>query len=161
MLTENLDHSSTLRDVETGKALRRFRVSSRPSFSVDGSRLLMGDSVWDVATGKELQRFAAPQGTKPFGTLSPDGRRVLIGSADGVTKLWDVGTGVELATLYCFRDGSWAVADPEGRFDASEPHADLPLHWVFDSDPLRPLALDALLPGHYMPGLLARILKGE
>jgi len=161
MLAENPDGSASLREVETGKELRRFGKSSRPSFSADGGRLLMGFSLWDVASGKELRHFAAPQGTQPFATLSPDGRRVLIGSTDGVTQLWDVETGKELATLNSFRDGAWAVADPEGHFDTSDPRGDLPLHWIVDTDPLRPVPLETFARGRYTPGLLARILKGE
>jgi WD40 repeat protein len=118
-------------------------------------------SVWDVETGKELRHFAAASGTEPFATLSPDGRRVLIGGQDGATTLWDVETGKELARLYGFMDGSWAVVDPEGHFDTGNIDSNLALHWVIDSDPMRPLPLAAFKDGRYTPGLLKRILGGE
>ena len=161
IITENADKSATLLDVKTGNELQHFGTASSPSFSVDGSRVLLGGSVWDVATGKELRRFAAPSGTEPFGTLSPDGRRVLLGSGDGTTKLWDVNTGKELASLYGFQDGSWAVVDPEGRFDTDKIEGNIALHWVMDGDPMRVSPLAAFKDRFYTPGLLKRILGGE
>ena len=161
IITENADKSATLLDVKTGNELQHFGTASSPSFSADGSRVLLGLSVWDVATGKELRRFAAPFGTEPFGTLSPDGRRVLIGSGDGTTKLLDVDTGNELASLYGFQDGSWAVVDPQGRFDTDKIEGNIALHWVIDGDPMRVLPLAAFKARFYTPGLLKRILSGE
>jgi WD40 repeat protein len=161
MLTENADGTATLRDVKTGNEVQHFGRTSRPSFSVDGSRVLMGLSVWDVATGKELRHFNAPFGTQPVEALSADGRRVLIGSSDGVTKLWDVETGRELASLYCFQDGSWAVVDAEGRFDTDKHEGNVALHWIVDSDPMRLLPLATFKDGHYTPHLLGRIFSGE
>lgn len=161
MITENVDRSATLRDVKWGRELQHFGKASRPSFSADGRRVLMGGSVWDVETGKELQHFEQALGTEPFGTLSPDGRRVLIGGGDGTTKLWDVDSGKELARLYGFQDGSWAVIDPEGRFDADKIEGNTDLHWVVDVDPMRILPLAAFKDGHYTPGLLKSILDGE
>jgi WD40 repeat protein len=161
MITENADKSATLLDVKTGNELQHFGTASSPSFSADGSRVLLGGSVWDVKTGKELRHFTASAGMEPFGTLSPDGRRVLIGSGDGTTKLWDVETGKELASLYGFQDGSWAVVDSEGRFDTDKIEGNAALHWVMDGDPMRTLPLAAFKDGFYTPGLLKRILCGE
>jgi WD40 repeat protein len=161
MITENVDGSATLRDVKWGRELQHFGTASRPSFSADGRRVLMGGSVWDVESGKELRHFEQALGTEPFGTLSANGRRVLIGGGDGATKLWDVDSGKELARLYGFRDGSWAVIDPEGRFDVDKIEGNSSLHWVVDGDPMRVLPLTAYKDGHYMPGLLRLILSDE
>lgn len=161
IITENADKSATLLDVKTGAELQHFGSASSPSFSADGSRVLLGLSVWDVATGKELRHFASPFGTEPFGTLSPDGRKVLLGSGDGTTKLWDVDTGKELASLYGFQDGSWAVVDPQGRFDTDKIEGNIALHWVIDGDPMRVSPLAAFKDRFYTPGLLKRILDGE
>jgi WD40 repeat protein len=161
MITEGLDKTATLRDVKRGYEIQHFAKASRPSFSADGKRVLMGLSVWDVKTGNELQRFDAPFGTEPIEKLSPDGRKVLIASGDGTTKLWDVETGKELATLYSFQDDSWAVVDPEGRFDADKIEGNVALHWVIDSDPMRVLPLATLKDSYYTPGLLKHILGGE
>jgi WD40 repeat protein len=161
MLSGSSDQPAQLRDVENGKVLQRFAGYSHPSFSADGHRVLLGLSVWDVETGKQLQRIMAPSDRVTYGTLSADGHRVLMSFSDGTTRLWDVASGQELATLFCFQNGNWAVVDPEGRFDTNDPHGDVPLHWIVDDDPMRPLPLETFMIGHYTPGLFVRIMKGE
>ncbi|MGA3010447.1 MAG: WD40 repeat domain-containing protein [Terracidiphilus sp.] len=161
MVTENFDGSASLLGVKRGNEIQHFAKASRPSFAADGNRVLMGSSVWEVKTGKELRHFDTPFGTEPVEKLSPDGRKVLIGSGDGTTKLWDLETGKKLASLYGFQDGSWAVVDPEGRFDADKIEGNAGLHWVIDSDPARVLPLATFKDGHYTPGLLKHILSGE
>jgi WD40 repeat protein len=161
MLSGSSDHPAELRDVETGRVLQHFGQSSKPSFSDDGCTVLLGSSVWDVSTGKEVQRFATPSGRLTSGTLSADGRTALIATDDGTTRLLDVKTGKELASMFCFRDGAWAVIDPEGRFDTDNIEGNVALHWVLDSDPMRPLPLAVFKDAYYTPHLLSRILKGE
>lgn len=161
LITENVDGSATLRDVKSGKDLQHFGKASTPSFSADGRRVLMGGSAWNVDTGKELRNFEVPFGSEPAWTLSPDGNKVMTGTQDGATKLWDAETGKELATLYCLRDGTWAVVDPEYRFDTGNLDGMVALHWVSDGDPVRVSPLAAFKDGHYTPGLLKYILSGE
>ncbi|MGA1984434.1 MAG: WD40 repeat domain-containing protein [Acidobacteriaceae bacterium] len=161
LITENSDGSATLRDAKSGKDLQHFDKASAPSFSADGHRVLMGGSVWNVDTGKELQSFGVPSGSEPTWTLSADGNKVLMGTQDGATTLWDAGTGKELATLYCLRDGTWAVVDPDNRFDTGNIDAMVALHWVNDGDPVRLSPLAAFKDGHYTPGLLKYILSGQ
>jgi hypothetical protein len=66
-------------------------------------------------------------------------------------------TGQELCSLYVFLDGTWAVVDPEGRYDGSNA-GDVPhLHWVVGEE-----AIDiSQLPANYEPGLLAKLIRGE
>jgi serine/threonine protein kinase/WD40 repeat protein len=49
--------------------------------------------VWEVATGKVLDHFARHTGGVMCVRFSPDGRRLLTASADGVLRLSDVATG--------------------------------------------------------------------
>ena len=161
ILSGSPDHPAELRDVETGRVPQHFGQSSKPSFSDDGYTVLLGSSVWDVSTGKEVQRFATRSGRLTSGTLSADGRTALIATDDGTTRLLDVKTGKELASIFCFRDGAWAVIDPEGRFDTDKIEGNVALHWVLDSGPMRPLPLAVFKDAYYTPRLLSRILKGE
>ena len=161
MLTEDVDNKSKLRNVSTGWVTQQFAASSYPSFSTDGSRVLIGYSAWDVKSGKLLQQFTAPINNYSTETLFPDGSKALIAYPDGGTKLWDVKTGKELATLYCFSDGSWAVIDPESRFDTDKFDGNIALHWAVDSNPDHFLPLAAFKDRYYTPRLLARILSGE
>ena len=86
---------------------------------------------------------------------SSNGRVLFTGGYNGKTILWDTQTGKRLATLFCFRDGSWAVVDPSGRYDASNAGDIEGLHWVVQGVPVK---LDQLKSRYYEPGLLSKIL---
>ena len=87
--------------------------------------------------------------------FSPDGRFVLSGSVDTSTRIWDINSGKWLAKLYSFSDGTWAVIDPEGRFDASNGGNVQGLHWVVNNEPID---LKQLKERYYEPGLLAKVM---
>jgi hypothetical protein len=53
---------------------------------------------------------------------------------------------------------SWAVTDPLGRYDASNPDNSVGLHWVEGTSVIE---LNQLKSRYYAPGLLQRILDGE
>lgn len=82
-------------------------------------------------------------------------------SLDSTTRIWDTATGKELCALISFKDGTWAVVDPEGRYDASNGGDIEGLHWVY-SDPknhiLEPIELRQFKDLYYDPGLLAKKL---
>ena len=63
--------------------------------------------------------------------------------------------------LIGFKDGGWAVVDPDGRFDTGNLGAGAPLHWIATGNPMRTLPLAAFKDRFYTPGLLKRILGGE
>ena len=88
--------------------------------------------------------------------LSADGRCALTGGRDGTSRLWDAATGRELCQLISFNDGTWAVADPSGRYDASNGGRVHGLHWVVG---LEWIELEQLKERYYDPGLLAKHLK--
>lgn len=76
--------------------------------------------LWDVATGKALQRFPGHSDMVSAGYISPDGRRVITegetSTGRGV-RLWDAGTGKEIfPSLQANRYGKGAVAfSPDGK----------------------------------------------
>jgi WD40 repeat protein len=160
-------NTARLWDMATGVELRRFVTQkNRPpsvtsvAFSPDGQFVLMGDRdktavLWDVATGTELRRFVGHKMTVNSVAFSPDGQVVLTASDDKTARLWDVTTGAELAQLISFADGTWAVIDPAGRFDASNSGDVDGLHWVSG---LEAIKLSQLKDRYYEPGLLAKIL---
>jgi len=86
---------------------------------------------------------------------SPDGHTLATGSFDGSTRLWDTGTGSELASLVGFDHGDWAVVTPEGHFDASE-GGRRQLHLVLG---LEPIDLEQMKSRYWVPGLLQQIME--
>jgi WD40 repeat protein len=127
-------HDRTVRvwDVDTGKLLRRLkptpsRGASPPAFSPDGKTVAFATGVpqpgaagpregysvglWDVATGRELQRFDGPRGEVSELAFSSDGR-TLAGASWGETTvwLWDVATGKERRRF----DWQPALKEPQG-----------------------------------------------
>jgi WD40 repeat protein len=71
------------------------------AFSPDGTRVAApgpGFSVllWDVASGKELRRFAGHHSDVNSVALSPDGKLLATGSDDTTLRFWDVESGREL-----------------------------------------------------------------
>jgi len=55
--------------------------------------------VWDVATGREIQRLEGHTEMVKSVAFSPDGRWALTGSNDKTTRLWDVATGREVRRI--------------------------------------------------------------
>jgi WD40 repeat protein len=177
VLVSSLHYPARLWEAATGEEIRSFDGSSirvrAATFSSDGRYLLTGSSsddepdqnntarLFDAKTGQQLRRYAGHTRHVLSVAFSPDTQYLLTGSDDGTTKFWETATGRELATLISFKEGGWAVTDPEGRFDTSDLDGGAPLIWVADSEPMRPLPLEIFMRDYYTPRLLARILKGE
>ncbi len=125
-------------DVTTGNPLRQFvgHVGAIQSvdFSPDGQTLVsggcgLGDGLnctqgevilWNAYTGEELRTLQGHQGTVRSVAFSPDGTRIISGSADGTVLLWNVTDGIQLQRY----EGHTAAVEevefsPDGRRIAS------------------------------------------
>jgi hypothetical protein len=152
-------------DAGTGQELHSFPLAREfvdcLALSPDGKRLLTASwydhktVLWDLAAGKELRCFDKQTNPIRAVALSPDGKQMVVASLDGMVKLLDPETGQERCSLIRFFDGSWAVVDPAGRFDASSGGDVEGLHWVAG---LEAIALKQLKERYYDPGLLAKYL---
>jgi WD40 repeat protein/serine/threonine protein kinase len=78
------------------------------AFRPDGARLVAtcgGDAdpltlvVWDLALRREIVTLRGHAFPPTAVAFSPDGKRIISGSADQTVKLWDAETGAELFTL--------------------------------------------------------------
>ena len=156
VLTGSAGEAVWLWDAQTGKKIRNFKVPDyvqSVAFSPDGKQVLTGGNtarLWDAQTGKELRAF-----TEGGVAFSPDGKHILTGSVDNTTRIWESQTGRELCRLISFREGSWAVVDPEGRFDSANGGDMDGLHWVVGNEPID---LKQLKERSYDPGLLAKVM---
>jgi WD40 repeat protein len=130
--------------------------------SPDGKRVLLGGAggtlaLYSSAGGKKERDLAGGHDDRvQSAAFAPGGKRLATGSADRTTRLWDVDSGKELCRLVSFRDGTWAVVDTEGRYDASNGGDVAGLHWVVGDEPI---ALAQLKEHYYEPGLLPRLLE--
>ena len=164
IITGSADQTARLWEAATGQEVRVYRGHSGTVKSVS----LSGDGKWLVTGGQDETVRACGSwprarsacvfrglGWSPRVALSADAKRLFTGDHKGATRLWDVATGKELCRLVSFQDGSWAVVDPDGRFDASNGGDVEGLHWVVGNEPI---ALNQLKERYYDPGLLAKYM---
>jgi WD40 repeat protein/serine/threonine protein kinase len=91
------------------------------AFSGDGKRALTAASndvrVWDTATGRPVGAPAAQrERVMAADALSPDGRRMLIGSLEKSAGIWDVATGEPIGPPLPHLDAvALAILTPDGR----------------------------------------------
>ncbi|MBN1139999.1 MAG: caspase family protein [Anaerolineae bacterium] len=131
-------------------------------FGPDGNVLASGGTdgmlkLWDPATGRELSTFTGHTGSIASLKFNATGDLLVAGSNDATATLWNVSVPTEprrICSLYSFPDGSWAVIDAEGRFDASNGGNIRWLHWVVG---LEPVELSQLKERYYEPGLLHKL----
>lgn len=155
--------TQTLRKQEAGKI---YSSVLAVSFSPDGKTIAAGTEdnfveLWDVSSGQMRLRLEGHLGSVHAVAFSLDGKYIYSAGEDKATRLWRVSDGAYLATLYSFKDGSWVVIDPEGRFDTADLEEIKQLHWVMSDDPLTPVPLESFMKEYYEPRLLPRILNGE
>ncbi len=137
----------------------RFAVTTNRPTSIEAGA---GDKVrlWDVTTGKERQLEEHSDLINSI-EFSPDSRFLLTTTSDSIGHLWEVSTGRELCRLISFRDGTWMVVTPDGRFDTNDLEEIVGLRWVMPDDPLRALPLEIFMRDYYEPRLLPRLLAKD
>jgi WD40 repeat protein/uncharacterized caspase-like protein len=174
----SMDGVITVLDIESGVLLRTFQAVTRSrvylkdaAFSPDGTRMLstsgrtteniydMVDNsikLWNVATGQIIREFEShtPPGLVRF---SPDGKRVLSGSADSAIKIWNLATGELLLTFVGAGDNEWLAVTPEGFFTASNKGA----NYLSVVRGLEVFSIDQFYQSLYRPDLVREKLAGD
>jgi WD40 repeat protein len=148
------------------KLLAQAPMTAEPfqiAFSPDGrwvavtyaSEILGTIELRDANSGKVVKSLTGHSGMLTSLDFSADSKLLLSSGLDGTVRLWDVAKGTLRATLVSFGDGTWAVTDPAGRYDASNGGDVAGLHWVFGNEVIE---LDQLKERYYEPGLLAKLI---
>ena len=156
-------------DVQTGNVLNTLRypegLSYYQVFSPDGQILASVSNsedkiitLWDVQTGTEVHALQGHSNRIRSVAFSPDSRFLVSGGNDAYTKLWDVKSGKELASLIAIGEEDWVVIAPNGLFDASPGAMQHHMHWVVGTEPIE---FNQLKVRYYEPGLLAKLLNDE
>jgi WD40 repeat protein len=167
LLSGNFDRTASIWELPTGKELRVFKGHEKEvsclALSQDGKWLVTGSwdttaRLWEVATAKEVRTYRGHGGAVLSLVLSADGKRLLTSSEDHTIRVWDLATAKELCRLVSFRDGTWAVVDSLGRYDAANGGDIEGLHWVANNETI---ALKQLKERYYEPGLLAKYMGLE
>lgn len=148
--------------VPSDPALAAGKVNTA-AFGQDGRAVLLGYSDKAVLFRLDAERNAAANqkllesgvGDVTAVAFDSDGTHALVSGTRG-TAVWPVdGNGDQpLCRMFTFADGSWAVVDPDGRFDASHGGAVDDLKWNVGG---RRIRLDQLKDQFFDPGLLAKL----
>lgn len=153
-------------DIISAQEIRQFTGHTQRieyvAFSRDGRYLVSSSAdatarIWEVFTGKQISVLAGHLQTVTSAVFSLDGKYVLTGSLDKTARLWDTVSGNELLTLLTFKDLSWAVATPDGRYDGDD--SGIAKLYYIRGDKTNSAGL--LRNISYTPGLLRRMLEGE
>jgi WD40 repeat protein len=114
----------------TGKLLSRFIPKEEVGwtgggFSPDSTKVVSWGTgsaivyVWESATGRPLLKLEGHQRAISIAAFSPDGKRIVSGSADHTLRIWDAYTGKELLTLAGHRDDCGGCFSPDGKWIVS------------------------------------------
>ena len=121
ILTAHGSNKATIWEARTGRKVSTFTGPSNmirwPTFHPEGDRIgTVGQpgstaSIWDAQTGDEIVEFDGHSEPVVFLAFSPEGTKVATASRQGVTKMWDTGTGEELLTVR----GGHPAFSPDGK----------------------------------------------
>lgn len=91
-------------------------------FSPDGKKMVTTSNdgtarLWDVATGKELSRFAPSARIFTTAGFLPDGRSIVVGGPGDTLWLWDTETNREVRQYKGLAGGAWGLdVSTDGKF---------------------------------------------
>lgn len=155
-----------LRDAVSGRVVRTYVGEETGhidavAFSSDGRYALAGSvdgiiRLWDVRTGVQVKKFTGHSDEITAVAFPPDGKRVLSGG-DASTRLWDVATGEEIATMMEFDENEWLVITPEGYYNSSENGAQYLSVVVGENK----YGVDRFYDVFYRPDIVTAKLRGE
>jgi WD40 repeat protein len=166
-LSGNENGDAHVWNLVSGKALGTLEGHDWPvvalAISPDNRLALSGDvngkvNLWDLGRRQKAALWKTPYPGISSVAFQAGSEFAFISGRDAFVTLFRVEDGSEVCRLYGFDDGSWAVTDSEGRFDADNLERTKGLAWVSPDDPNRSLPFEVFMRDYYEPGLLRRIL---
>jgi WD40 repeat protein/transcriptional regulator with XRE-family HTH domain len=129
VVTGSYDGIVRLYDAQTGQEMRQFMANVagrgvKGIFSLDGQTLYAASNDgtiwrWDVKTG-EVELHLSYDDAPVDIEVSPDGKRLLIGSVEGTPRLLDAQTGATICQFTGHTDPVWELAfSPDSRYVAT------------------------------------------
>jgi len=152
----------SLTEVKTFKGHTGFVGIPSVNFSPDGKYALSagGDGhvkIWDLTSGTEWKTLAGHSGMYGAAAkFSSDGKHV-ISVGDASTRIWDVATGEEVASMIAFEDGEWIITTSNGYYNSS-PKGDQYLSVKVKG---KDYTIEQLRESFYRPDLVNLALSGE
>jgi len=118
--------------------------------------------------GEEIQSFGGQNGyiksvafspvcTQQGTCLDENSQFIFTSSYDNTTKIWNLKTGAQIATLINVGTEDWIITTPSGLFDASAGAMTLMHYVVFYEGKYEVIELEQLKARYYEPGLLAKV----
>lgn len=105
-------------------------------FSSNGLMIAGGGSrgleVFDFIAKKSIWNSKPYTGSVTSLAFMHDDSCIVSGDSKGRLIFWDILKGKELARCHFFKDGTWAVTAPDGRYDSSDNGACRHLRWTVD-----------------------------
>jgi WD40 repeat protein len=135
------------------------------AFSPDGEYALSSGNdgqvkIWDLAAETELRPLAGHigGGAGGYGTSAkffPSGKQI-ISAGDASTRIWDVSTGQEVASMIAFDDGEWIITTANGYYNSS-PKGDQYLQVKVGN---KEYSIEQLRESFYRPDIVNLALSG-
>ena len=122
------------------------------SGSGDGSARL-----WDVESGRLINGFSGHLGSVNAVAFSLNGERIITGSEDTATRVFDATTGELILSRYSNRK-SWLAISAAGFFNGAGDQLD---NFVSAVRGLAPTSLSQVHQALYNPDLLRELLAGD
>jgi WD40 repeat protein len=134
-------------------------------FSPDGKYALSAGNdgqvkIWDLAAETELRPLAGHigGGAGGYGTSAKffHNGKYVISAGDASTRIWDVSTGEEVASMIAFEDGEWIITTANGYYNSS-PKGD---HYLSVKVGGKEYSTEQLRESFYRPDLVNLALSG-
>jgi WD40 repeat protein len=136
------------------------------AFSPDGKYALSTGHdnkiiIWDLASGSQWKVLTGHTGSRGYvsyvsAKFSSNGKQV-ISTGDASTRIWDVSTGEEVASMIAFEDGEWLFITAEGYYNASARGAQYWNAIVGD----KAYSVDQFYDVFYRPDIVAAKMNGQ